>query len=164
MEARRIIELGVGDVDRVEELWKEMVGHHREVADGRLAPRDPDAAWAARRRQFVAWLEAGEGVIFLVPGEDAAAPLGFAFLRIEGPPGNWDLGEVVGDLESLSVAAAARGQGIGTELIERCREHLRGLGAKWWSVTVVAANGRAIELYEREGFWPYSQKMLAPIE
>jgi ribosomal protein S18 acetylase RimI-like enzyme len=159
------LELGVGDVDLVEGLWKEMVGHHREVAGEVFPGREPDAAWALRRAQYVGWLEAGEGFLFLVPGEGTLeAPLGYAFLRIGGPPSTWDLGDLVGDLESLSVAAAARGMGIGTELIEHCRGRLRERGARWWNVTVVAANQRAVELYERQGFRLYSHNMLAPIE
>jgi ribosomal protein S18 acetylase RimI-like enzyme len=164
-EARRIVELGVGDVDLVEGLWKEMVGHHRDVAGDAFPARDPDAAWRLRRAQYVGWLEAGEGSLFLVPGEGAeGAPLGYAFLRVGPPPSTWDLGQPVGDLESLSVAAEARGMGIGTELIGHCRERLRELGARWWNVTVVAANERAVELYEREGFRLYSHNMLAPIQ
>jgi ribosomal protein S18 acetylase RimI-like enzyme len=165
MAELRIVELGVGDVDLVEGLWKEMVAHHREVAGDVFPARDPDAAWQMRRAQYVAWLGSGEGFLFLVPGEGAEqVPLGYAFLRIGGPPSTWDLGEQVDDLESLSVAAAARGMGIGTELIEHCRGRLRERGARWWNVTVVAANQRAVELYEREGFQPYSHNMLAPIE
>jgi ribosomal protein S18 acetylase RimI-like enzyme len=164
-EQRRIVELGVGDVDLVEGLWKEMVAHHREVAGAVFPARAPDAAWARRRDQYVGWLAAGEGFLFLVPGEGAeGAPLGYAFLRVGAAPPTWDLGEPLGDLESLSVAAAARGLGIGTELIAHCRERLRELGARWWNVTVVVANARAVELYEREGFRPYSHNMLAPIE
>jgi ribosomal protein S18 acetylase RimI-like enzyme len=163
-EERRVVELGVGDVDLVEGLWKEMVAHHREVAGGEFPARDADRAWVMRRRQYVAWLESGEGYLFLVPGEGAeGAPLGYAFLRVGGPPPTWDLGEPVGDLESLSVAAAARGMGIGTELIKHCRERLREVGAKWWNVTVVAANERAVELYERQGFRPYSHNMLGQV-
>jgi ribosomal protein S18 acetylase RimI-like enzyme len=61
------------------------------------------------------------------------------------------------------VASSARGEGIGTTLIEHCRERLRERGARWWTVSVVAANGRAAELYEREGFRPYVDFMLAPL-
>ncbi len=163
-EERRIVELGVADVDLVEGLWKEMVAHHREVIGAELPTRDPDAAWARRRAQYVRWLEAGEGFLFLMPGEGAeGVPLGYAFLRLGAPPSTWDLGEPIGDLESLSVSAAARGTGIGTELMDHCRERLRAVGARWWSVTVVGANERAVELYEREGFRLYSHNMLAPV-
>ncbi len=161
----RIVELGVGDVDLVEGLWKEMVAHHRDVI-GRASPvRDADSAWGMRRGQYVAWMEAGEGFIFLVPGEGAeGAPLGYAFLRVGGPPATLDLGERVGDLESLSVTAAARGTGVGTALLAHCREHLRERGVQWWSVTVVAGNEGAETLYERKGFRPNSHNLLAPIE
>lgn len=165
MTERRIIELGVGDVDLVEGLWKEMVDHHHAVLDGGPAGRDPEESWRMRRAQYIGWLESGEGMLFLVRGEGAEqAPLAYACLRI-GPSGpTWDLGETVGDLESLSVSAEARGTGIGTELIEHCRNRLLALGARWWTVSVVASNGGAAELYEREGFRPYVDHLLAPIE
>jgi GNAT superfamily N-acetyltransferase len=164
MTERRIVELGVGDVDLVEGLWKEMVAHHHGVLDGGPVGRDPEESWRMRRAQYVGWLESGEGMLFLVPGEGAeGAPLAYACLRV-GPAGpTWDLGETVGDLESLSVSADARGTGIGTEVIEHCRDRLRALGARWWTVSVVAANSGAGELYEREGFRPYVNHLLAPI-
>src|SRR5262245_62154148 len=128
MEERRIVELSAGDVDLVEGLWKEMVAHHHGVLGDGPAGRDPEESWRMRRAQYVAWLESGEGMLFLVPGEGAeGAPLAYACLRV-GPSGpTWDLGETVGDLESLSVSAAARGTGIGTELIEHCRNRLLAL-------------------------------------
>ncbi len=165
MTQRRVIELGVGDVDLVEGLWREMAVHHHSVTLDHPPRRDLEQSWRMRRAQYVGWLESGEGMLFLVPGEGAEqAPLGYACLRV-GPSGpTWDLGETVGGLESLSVSRAARGTGIGTELIEHCRERLRTLGARWWSVSVVAANARAAELYEREGFRPFVTHMMAPIQ
>ncbi|HWH21201.1 MAG TPA: GNAT family N-acetyltransferase [Solirubrobacterales bacterium] len=162
---RRIVELGAGDVDLVEGLWKEMVEHHRELTGHTYPVRDADEAWRRRRGQYAEWLGSGEGHLFLVPGEGAeGAPLAYAFLRIDSSGPTWNLGDGVGDLESLSVAAAARGQGIGTALLEHCRNRLRELGAHWWAVTVLDANGGAIDLYEREGFRPFWHSMLAPVE
>jgi ribosomal protein S18 acetylase RimI-like enzyme len=164
-EQRRIVELEVGDVDLVEGLWKEMAAHHREVAGDSFPGRDPSESWRMRRAQYVGWLESGEGMLFLVPGEGAEqAPLGYACLRVGSAGPTWDLGEPVGDLESLSVAASARGLGIGTELISHCRDRLIALGARWWTVSVVAANERAAELYGREGFRPHIDHLLAPIQ
>ncbi len=126
----RIVELGAGDVDLVEGLWKEMLAHHHEVGEDDQPGRGADESWRMRRAQYVKWLESGEGMIFLVPGEGAEqAPLAYACLRVGSSGPTWDLGETVGDLESLSVAAAARGTGIGTELIEHCRERLTQLGS-----------------------------------
>jgi ribosomal protein S18 acetylase RimI-like enzyme len=165
MQSRRVIELGVGDVDLVEGLWKEMVEHHLSLAPDGPPGRGREESWRMRRGQYAGWIESGEGMLFLVPGEGAEqAPLGYACLRV-GPAGpTWDLGETVGDLESLSVSRAARGTGVGTTLIEHCRERLRELGARWWTVSVLAANSRAAELYEREGFRPFIEYLQAPIE
>lgn len=164
-EERRILELGPGEVDMVEGLWKELFGHHRELTDHTYPLRDPDTSWERRRAQYVEWLESGEGHLFLAPGEGAEqAPLGYAFLRVGSSGPTWNLGDKVGDLESLSVTAAARGLGVGSALIAHCRARLKELGATWWSVTVIADNPRAIELYEREGFRPFWQSMIAPIE
>jgi ribosomal protein S18 acetylase RimI-like enzyme len=161
---RRIVELGVGDVDLVEGLWKEMVEHHRELTGHTYPVRSHEEAWRRRRAQYVEWLESGEGHLFLVPGEGAeGAPLAYAFLRIGSSGPTWNLGDGVGDLESLSVAAAARGKGIGTELIDHCRDRLIALGAQWWTVSVIVANDGAIDLYEREQFRPFWQTMVAPL-
>jgi ribosomal protein S18 acetylase RimI-like enzyme len=162
---RRVVELGIEDVDLVEGLWKEMVEHHQEVVGEQAPGRDPEDSWRMRREQYVGWIRSGEGTLFLVPGEGAeGAPLGYACLRV-GPSGpTWNLGETVGDLESLSVATEARGKGVGTELIEHCQDRLRTLGARWWTVSVVASNERARQLYEREGFRPYVNHLLAPIQ
>ena len=163
-EQRRIVELGVGDVDLVEGLWKEMVGHHRELTGGTYPVRGVEEAWRRRRAQYVEWLEGDGSWLFLVPGEGTeGAPLGYAFLRVDSSGPTWNLGDQVGDLESLSVTAAARGMGVGTELIDHCRVRLRERGAQWWTVSVVAANGGAVDLYEREGFRHFWHTMTAPI-
>jgi ribosomal protein S18 acetylase RimI-like enzyme len=162
---RRILELGVGDVDLVEGLWKEMVGHHRELTGQTYPVRDTETAWQRRRSQYVEWLGSGEGSLFLVPGEGAEqVPLGYAFLRVGSSGATWNLGDQVGDLESLSVTSAARGTGIGTELIAHCRERLRKRDVQWWTVSVISANDGAIDLYEREGFRHFWHSMLAPVE
>lgn len=161
----RIVKLGVGDVDLVEGLWKELFGHHRELTGETYPLRDPETSWQRRRAQYIEWLESGEGHLFVVPGEGAEqAPLGYAFLRVGSSGPTWNLGDKVGDLESLSVTAAARGLGVGSALIAHCRARLKELGATWWSVTVIADNPRAAELYEREGFRPFWQSMIAPIQ
>ena len=164
MSERRVVELEVGDVDLVEGLWKEMVAHHRELTGGTYPVRDTETAWRRRREQYVEWLGGGEGRLYVVPADgDEDGPLGYAFLRVATSGPTWNLGDRVGDLESLSVTAAARGLGIGTLLIGHCRERLREMGADWWSVSVVSANEAAIDLYEREGFRDFWRTMTAPI-
>jgi ribosomal protein S18 acetylase RimI-like enzyme len=159
--AFQIVELGVAEVDRVETLWGEMVAFHGEVTAGEWPVRSAAEAWARRRPQYVEWLTCGEGRMFAaVPAAEAAGEaLGYAVVVTEPPGPTWDLGERAGELESLVVAAAARGGGIGTALIERCREVLREAGVEYWTVAVVEVNEGATRLYERAGFGPYYRQM-----
>jgi ribosomal protein S18 acetylase RimI-like enzyme len=159
--AFQIVELGVDEIDRVEALWGEMVAFHREVVEGAWPVRPAAEAWARRRPQYVGWLTEGDGRMFAaVPASDAAGEaLGYAVV-VTNPPGpTWDLGERAGELESLVVAAAARGAGVGTALIERCREALREAGVEYWTVGVVEVNAGATRLYERAGFGPYYRQL-----
>ncbi|HET7121272.1 MAG TPA: GNAT family N-acetyltransferase [Solirubrobacterales bacterium] len=164
-EAHRVVELDAGEVDRVAHLFQELVGFHREVVDGAWPVRREEDAWELRRRQYQRWL--GEGtarMLAAVPAaEPGGAPEGYAVLSI-GPGGaSWDLGERIGELETLVVAEAARSQGIGTMLIEACRERLRAEGVRHWGVAVVEANEDAVRLYERAGFRPYYRNLLAEL-
>jgi ribosomal protein S18 acetylase RimI-like enzyme len=155
--AFQIVELGAGEVDRVEALWGEMVAFHGEVTAGEWPVRSAADAWARRRPQYVEWLTSGKGRMFAaVPAADAAGTaLGYAAVVTEPPGPTWELGERAGELESLVVAATARGAGIGTALIERCRETLREAGIEYWTVGVVEGNDGAARLYERAGFRPF---------
>ena len=161
-----LAELAVAEVDRVEPLWKAMVAHHREVAGDAWPVRDEQSAWERRRAEYVAWLSSGEATMLAaVPaGEPGAAPLGYAVLRPSGVGPTWDLGERVGEVESLSVAPEARGRGVGTALLEAARERFRAQGIEFWSVAVVEANEGAVRMYERAGFRPYYRSLLGRIE
>lgn len=156
-----IVDLTLAEVDRVEPLWKAMVAHHREVVGDSWPVRDEEAAWALRRDDYVEWL-AGDGLMLAaVPRDDpAATPLGYAML-LPGPAGaTWDLGDQVGEIESLAVAPEARGHGVGTALVEAARERFRSQGLEFWSVAVVEANEGAVQLYERAGFGSYYRHLL----
>ena len=159
----RIELLDVADLDRVEPLGLAMVAHHRAVTD--LQVREPAETWRRRRADYAAWLESGEGFILLAVPEDGGDAEGYAAVRVHasGSP-TFDLGERVGDLESLSVAASARGTGVGTRLIAAARERLRAGGVGHWLVSVVDANPDARRLYEREGFRPFVSSLVAPID
>jgi ribosomal protein S18 acetylase RimI-like enzyme len=150
---------------RVQPLFQAMVEHHRLVAGGDWPVRDGQQAWARRRREYVDWLAAGNAWLLLAlpidPAQDTA--VGYAFVRIRGPGATWDLGEEVGELESLSVAEGSRGAGVGTTLIEHARQLLVEQGISHWSVAVVEANTPAVRLYERAGFRPYYRELLAEL-
>ena len=164
-ERAHIVELRVGEVDRVAPLFKQLVEFHREVIDGAWPVRGADAAWAHRRGQYLEWLGDGSArMLAAVPAEDESAqPLGYAVLAIKPSMASWDVDERVGELETLAVAEAARGRGIGSALVEACRELLREEGITNWAVAVVEANADATRLYEREGFRPFYRQMLGEV-
>jgi len=165
MSGFRVVELNVSEVDRVEPLFKQLVAFHRGVAGEEWPVRSEEAAWAHRRAQYVSWL--GDGLarmLVAVPEEDeSAAPLGYAVLSIKPSSASWDVGERIAELETLAVAEEARGQGIGSLLIEACRERLREEGISHWGVAVVEANADATRLYERVGFRPFYRQLLADV-
>lgn len=161
-----IVDAGAPGIDRVEGLWREMVEHHRQVVGGTWPVRDSGDAWERRRAQYAEWIGAGTAWMLLaVPAEDrGGAPEGYAVVGIHPSSPSWDIGDRVGELESLVVAEAARGAGIGTLLIAAARDLLHGQGIEYWSVAVVEANAAAERLYERQGFRPYYRQMLAPVK
>jgi GNAT superfamily N-acetyltransferase len=159
-----IKELTVEEIDRVGHLFKELVEFHGEVVEGAWPVRSGEEAWALRRRQYLEWL--GEGtarMLVAVSAEGEGRPLGYAVLSVKPSMPSWDVGARVGELETLAVAAAARGQGIGTLLIEACRERLRAEGITHWSVGVVEANEGAARLYERAGFRPFYRDLMGEV-
>jgi GNAT superfamily N-acetyltransferase len=163
--APQIIELERSEVDRVAPLFKQLVGFHREAVGGAWPTRSEEEAWAHRRGQYLEWLPAGTArMLAAVPAENpAAAPVGYAVLSVKPSMASWDVGARTGELETLAVAGGARGEGIGTLLIEACRERLRAEGVTHWAVGVVEANEGAMRLYEREGFRPFYRQMLAEV-
>jgi ribosomal protein S18 acetylase RimI-like enzyme len=158
-------ELTVDEVDRVAPLFKDLVVFHREVVEGAWPVRSEEAAWAHRRAEYLEWLGEGSArMLVAVPaGDEGAPPLGYAVLSLKPSMASWDVGDRVGEMETLAVAAGARGEGIGTLLMEACEERLRAEGVAYWTVGVVEANEGATRLYERAGFRPYYRNLMAPL-
>ncbi len=161
-----VAEAGREGIDRVEDLWGSLVEAHRDVIDGAWPVRSAPDAWSRRRAQYETWIADGSGTLLLaVPADDPGGPTaGYAMVTVHPAGPSWDLGDRVGELETLVVAEDARGTGVGTLLIRAARDLLREKGAKFWSVAVVEANDGATRLYEHEGFRPYYRSMLAEID
>jgi GNAT superfamily N-acetyltransferase len=73
----------------------------------------------------------------------------------------FDLGPVRGDVDSLVVRDVARGHGVGSALLESVRDALLTRGVSYWSIGILAHNPEAARLYQRVGFRPWSQALLA---
>jgi len=161
----QVIQLDHPEVERVAPLFKQLVDFHRQVVEGAWPVRSVEEAWAHRRRQYEAWLEEGSArMLAAAPdGDEEAAPVGYAVLSVKTSMASWDVGERTGELETLAVVEEARGAGIGTMLIEACRERLREEGVRYWAVAVVEDNADATRLYERVGFRPFYRQLLAEV-
>lgn len=152
------------DVSSLAELWQAMVEHHRLLVGAQWPVRSAELAWERRREQYAAWLSDGSAFILIAQTEASGAPVGYLACRLVEAGPTFDLGEIRGEVDSLVTSEAARGQGVGSALLDACREELQRRGARYWSIGVVEANTRAIELYQRLGFRPFVRTMLAPIE
>lgn len=157
---------GAGALDEVQPLWAALREHHRDAAEGAWPTRDADASWRVRREQYRAWLaEPGPGHAWLLlarpPGGGPA--VGYALVRVTSGMASWDVGERLGELETLSVLPTARSAGVGALLLERARGLLRDAGVTHWLVGVLDANTGALRFYGREGFRPFYRQLLGPL-
>jgi GNAT superfamily N-acetyltransferase len=156
--------LAAGEVDRLEQLWGQLLARHRRVAPHLAAlgaVRSPADSWRLRRGQYLRWLrEPFARVIVAQDGEDL---LGYAMVRVVEAPGTWQWGDRVGVLETLVVDAGARGTGVGRVLLAAVRDHLAGLGIRVMKISVIAGNEGAVRFYQREGGLDYEQTLVMPV-
>ena len=119
------------------ETWRAAYAH--AVPTETLARADVDA----RARKWQGFL-AGDSATFV--GEVDGRIRGFVNVGAsQEDPG-------VGELFAIYVAPDAWGTGLGSALIERGEEELRGRGFKSAMLNVLADNPRARRFYERQGW------------
>jgi ribosomal protein S18 acetylase RimI-like enzyme len=154
-----ITRAGAEALDRLAPLWLELHRHHQAVGGPALEPYVDDAhSWAARRAMYAGFLAAPHGS-FVLLAERGDALLGYAMVAIS-PVGDtwvddsWRTGPLIAEIETLSVAPSARGQGIGTALLDRIDAELAAADVADVVVGAFAANTDALALYERRGFRP----------
>ena len=154
-----IARAGAEALDRLRPLWLELHHHHQAVGGPALGPYvDDEESWNARRVLYTEFL-AGGG--FAVLAERDGELIGYAMVALKTSAetefdDTWRAGPRVAEIETLSVAAAARGQGIGSALLDRVDAELDAEGVHDVVIAAFATNAGAIRLYERRGFRPAS--------
>jgi GNAT superfamily N-acetyltransferase len=139
-------------LDAPRALWLSLRDHHHAVAPELGAIRDDHATWTRRRAQYAAWIADDERAHFLIARRDGHV-LAYAFLRPERITSvTWEREHDGLELETLSVAADARGTGIGARLMALVREEVARGSYGGLYVTAIAQNRDALRFYEREGF------------
>jgi ribosomal protein S18 acetylase RimI-like enzyme len=142
--------IDVSDVPRLRELWLALHRQHRTVSPVPLV-EDDERSWAVRAGLYLKWL--GEGNAFGLLATRGSEPVGYAFCCLyDGPDDTFPVGARYGDLYSLCVSEDARGQGIGTRLLDAVDDELEARGVHDLRISVIAGNERAQALYERRGF------------
>ncbi|MEU4241522.1 GNAT family N-acetyltransferase [Actinoplanes sp. NPDC026619] len=147
-----ISRVGIEVVDRLEPLWLALHEHHQSVAPPAVYQPN-DRSWAARRRAYVEWMASPGSFILLAERERDL--VGYALVHVHaGPDDTWVTGDRMAELETISVSPAARGQGIGTLLLDRVDAELAAEGINDLFIAALTGNDAAIRLYERRGLRP----------
>ena len=148
-------------VDELKTLWLQMLSHHRDLVGAEFPVRTAEPSWERVRCDYRDWLESDTAILLIAHSGGSSEPLGYAVCRLVDDGATFDLGAVRGDVHSLVVRDHARGRGIGTALLDAVRVTLVDRGVSHWPIGVLAHNPQAAKLYERVGFRPWTQELLA---
>jgi N-acetyltransferase len=143
----------VEELAALEPVWNALQAHHSEITPdlGNDTPKRsmPDA-WRIRRSKYERRL--GDPDTFFVVAESGGEPAGYAFVTIGLPYAGWATGDRLAELETLSVLAERRGEGIGAALLNAVWQRLAELGVNDMAITTTVTNVDAQRFYERHGF------------
>lgn len=154
---------GAEVLDRLRPLWLELHHHHQAVGGAALGPYvGDDASWAARRALYGGFFAGGGFAVLAERGDEL---IGYALVAIKTSAeteldDTWVSGRRVAEIETLSVLPAARGEGIGSALLDRVDAELAAEGIDDVLIAAFVTNLDAIRLYERRGFRPASLFMV----
>lgn len=120
-----------------------------------MRARSGDEAWARRRTNYESLL--GQAGSFALIAERHRRPVGYAMVRLVAGSDGYESGSQVGELETLSVLPAERGNGVGTALLDAVESELAAAGITELVLSVVAGNDAAMRFYERRGMTVINQ-------
>jgi RimJ/RimL family protein N-acetyltransferase len=143
----------VDELATLEPIWNALQAHHSEITPdlGSGTPKRALAdAWRIRRSKYERWL--GDPDTFFVLAESSGEPVGYAFVTVGLPYAGWATGDRLAELETLSVLAERRGEGIGAALLGAVWKRLEEIGVEDMAITTTVTNVDAQRFYERQGF------------
>ena len=154
----------ISDLDDLEDLWLEMLSHHRGVIGRHFPIRPAATSWDIARAMYRDWLTSDRGILRIARLPGSSEPVGYGLCKLVDPGPTFELGPFIGDVDSLVVTDTARGSGIGGALLQSIREELVAHGISYWSIGVIEGNTAAESLYRRVGFRPWNHSLLAETE
>jgi ribosomal protein S18 acetylase RimI-like enzyme len=147
----------LADLPALEPLWVS-VHHQHAQSMPELAPYVDDTQTWAARSQLYRELLGKPGTILLLASADGGL-VGYGLAHVMPAAGTWtadtwQTGAQIGEIESLGVLPACRGQGIGSQLLDELISQLAAAGVHDLVLGVLPGNTAAIRLYQRYGFRP----------
>lgn len=153
MSEPAIVEVPADALDELKPIWRSLYEHHLALTPHlRDRSRGVEQAWRARRGAEREWL-AAEPMSFVLAARGGEGYLGYAFVRVRPAEfaTSWSASDPLAELSILAVLPQARGQGVGSALLDAVEARLRELGVQDMTISVVTTNVDAMRLYERRG-------------
>ncbi|HEY7935166.1 MAG TPA: GNAT family N-acetyltransferase [Solirubrobacteraceae bacterium] len=148
-------------------LWQGLYDHHTGLMAHLRDRQLPfEQAWEKRRKIETQWL-ATEPRSFVLAGKDADRYLGYAFVRIRSGAAfaaSWTACDPLAELAILVVLPEARGQGVGSALLDAVEARLAQMGIEDMTIGVIARNTEAMRLYERRGAVPFITEFIQRVK
>jgi ribosomal protein S18 acetylase RimI-like enzyme len=132
-----IVQLDRSRLSEIEDLWKELNSHHRQLSLNFKQHFDT-LTFQDRLKQL-----ACKESLSLFAGSDAAAYVGYCIATADRNRG---------EIDSIYVKASYSGQGIGHELMMRAMEWLRTQDCAETVIYVAEGNEQVLSFYEKYGF------------
>ena len=148
-----IREVGLDDIDRINELYRILFAHMQELEPQYMTSTDQDPIFL---QDVIAQEDNFIGLVY--QEEERIDGLIVAQLQTT-PPYNCFLPQRSVYVMDIIVSPEKRGQGIGTQLINEIKQWAIEHGADFMELNVLSNNQPAISMYRREGFRPFSKSM-----
>ena len=145
----RIERLPVERLDEIEPLWRALLEHLVDL-DSVVPIRPPDESWPKRKANYAHYLEEPDSLLLVAVRDEAI--VGYVMVHGQEWDEVWRTTPRFAEIETVSVAEAERGKGIGSALLDAAEAELEQLGIDDVVIGVDSVNEAARLLYERRGF------------
>ncbi|HEV7938766.1 MAG TPA: GNAT family N-acetyltransferase [Solirubrobacteraceae bacterium] len=163
MTDRAVVSVPLESLADLQPLWRALYEYQIELTPHlRDRVRPYEQAWHEHQRIKTEWL-ASEPDSFVLAAEELDRYVGYAFVRVR--PGarfavSWSASDPLAELAILAVLPHARGQGVGSMLLDAVEAKLSELRIEDMVIDVITTNTDAMRLYERRGAVPFLTKFV----
>ncbi|MFA7243919.1 MAG: GNAT family N-acetyltransferase [Patescibacteria group bacterium] len=150
----RIQKATIEDLPEVQRLRKKLFEYEKDQFDNRL-----NTKWSYEEKgieKLTERIKSPDDIVLLV--EKESKNIGILIGSTWADPTIKDH-KLVAELSSLYIDEGFRGEGIGSELIEKCIAWAKEKGAERLTLNVAAVNDAALSLYKKYGFNDYYMKL-----